>query len=187
MQQQEMELAQSPATVYTAWSGDDFYVAFKLSGVGAAQVTSTRNFVDYQFRRAWGEDLCEILVQPVYADNSAGPVLHMVCKPTGHWLERKGDPRQSVDPWQPLEGVRVRYMATMEQDWRGEVAIPWKAINDSGKGRPKLLRFNFSQHRHATGESASWAGPIDFGRDDGFMGLLYLREPDEPGIVRNPQ
>jgi hypothetical protein len=186
IQQQEMELAQSPATVYTAWSEDDFYVAFKLAGVGSAQVTSTRNFVEYQFRRAWGEDLCEILVQPVYADNSVGPVLHMVCKPTGHWIERKGDPRRSVDPWQPLEGVSVRYVATMDQDWRGEVAIPWKAIADTGKGRPKLLRFNFSQHRDATGESASWAGPIDFGRDEGFMGLLHLRETDEPGLVRTP-
>jgi hypothetical protein len=46
-----------------------------------------------------------------------------------------------------------------------------------------VLRFNFIQHKHSTGESASWAGPLDFGRDDAFMGLLYLREPDAPGMI----
>jgi hypothetical protein len=46
-----------------------------------------------------------------------------------------------------------------------------------------LLRFNFAQHVHTTGQSATWAGPVDFGRDDSFMGLLYLREPNNPGMA----
>ena len=37
------------------------------------------------------------------------------------------------------------------------------------------------QHQASTGESASWAGPVDHGRDDAFMGLLHLRE-HEAGI-----
>ena len=40
--------------------------------------------------------------------------------------------------------------------------------------------------RHATGESASWAGPIDFGRDESFMGLLYLRDLDAARLSPRP-
>jgi hypothetical protein len=112
-------------------------------------------------------------------------VLHLVCKPAGgHWVERKTDRRGAVDPWQPVEGAGIYYACTLDGDWRGELRIPWKAIADEGKGRPRLLRFNFAQHKHTTGESASWAGPIDFGRDDAFMGLIYLKESDEPGMAR---
>jgi hypothetical protein len=54
---------------------------------------------------------------------------------------------------------------------------------DTSRGIPPFLRFNFVQHNHSTGESASWSGPIDFGRDDALMGLLYLREPNDPGMA----
>ena len=178
LQRQELPYASTPTSLYTGWADENFYLAFKLGGLSTSDLRSTRNFVDYQFRRAWGEDLCQVIVQPVYRDNTVGPILHLVCKPSGgHWVERKLDPRTHADPWQALEGAGIRYAATMDGDtWRGEVAIPWKAINDGDKGMPVLLRFNFVQHQAATGQSASWAGPIDFGRDDAFMGLLYLRQ-----------
>ena len=81
------------------------------------------------------------------------------------------------------------YVARPEGDrWRGEIQIPWRAImaaaaegNNQPVEPPTLLRFNFAQHRNATGESASWAGPIDFGRDDSFMGVLYLRDLTDSG------
>jgi hypothetical protein len=192
LQKQDLQYAQRPATVYTGWGDESFYVAFKLSGVDA-QANQSRNFVDYQFRRAWGEDLCEVLVQPVFDDNSLGPVLHIVCKPAGQWIERKQNPRLYTNPWQPFEGAAIRYAATIDPaanggkgpggaggEWRGELAIPWKAITGRDNAIPKLLRFNFAQHVHATGESASWAGPVDFGRDDAFMGLLYVRDANNP-------
>ena len=134
----------------------------------------------YQSRRAWGEDLCEVLIQPVYADNSPGPVLHLVCKPNGaQWVQRK-----EKGKWETIEGGGVRYAATTPGDrWRGELAIPWKLISGIDRDLPSLLRFNFSQHRLATGESASWCGPVDFGRDDSLMGVLYLRTPPDIGIA----
>ena len=67
--------------------------------------------------------------------------------------------------------------------WAGEVAIPWNAVVEAGRPVPTLLRFNFTQHRAATGESATWAGPVDFGRDDAFTGVLHLRESRAPGII----
>ena len=185
LQRQELRLASTPSRVYTGWAEDGFYVAFALKGITPENLLKgSQNFVDYQFRRAWGEDLCTVLIQPVYDDNRLGPVLHLVCKPTGHWVERKLDPKLNAEPWQPLEGARIRYKAALNgSDWSGEVSIPWKAILDTGAALPTLLRFNFSQHRTATGESASWAGPVDFGRDDAFTGVLYLRETRAPGLI----
>lgn len=184
--------ATTPSGVYTTWAEDRFYVAFRVEGAQQSPQSRSRNFVNYQFRRAWGEDLCQLLVQPVYADNSAGPVLHVVCKANGSvWVERKVDARTAVDPWQPVEGAEIRYQASFaDAQWRGEISIPWAAIVEADRatdaaGRrqvPALLRFNFAQHKAATGETATWAGPVDFGRDDAFTGILLLRDPEVPGM-----
>ena len=146
-----------------------------------------------------GRDLCEVLIQPVYVNNSLGPLLHVVLKPNGSsWVERKLNPKQHANPWEPFESTGIRYYAALahggkdparkdaagaDGKWTGELAIPWKVLNDPNLGMPTLLRFNFSQHRTATGESASWAGPVDFGRDDAFMGCLQVRDPDIPGMA----
>jgi hypothetical protein len=184
LQSQQLQLATTPTSIFTGWADENFYIAFKVSGIAGGDLRATRNWVAYEFRRAWGEDLCQILIEAVYADGSIGPMMHVALKPNGTWVERKLDPHLFADPWQAFEGTGLRYAATIDNaDWRGEVAIPWKAICDpSRKDRPVMLRFNFSQHKTATGESASWAGPIDFGRDDQFMGLLFLREQDNPGM-----
>ncbi len=184
VQAQQLKMADQPASIYSAWSDDNFYLAFRLGGVDSIDIRSTHNFVNYQDRRAWGEDLAEILIQPIYIDNSTGPLLHIVCKPGGDWVERKDRP--SDDEFTALEGAGVRYASSVDprqQIWRGELAIPWRAIADSGRGRPSLLRFNFIQHQNSTGQSASWAGPIDFGRDDRWMGLIHLHEEPAPGLA----
>lgn len=184
VQRQEIRPASTSSKVYTAWAEHHFYLAFALEGITPENLLKgSQNFVDYESRRAWGEDLCGVLVQAVFDDNSVGPVLHVVCKPTGLWVERKLDQRLNANPWQPLEGTGVRYKAVIDKtNWRGELSIPWRAVCDAERGIPSLLRFNFVQHRTATGESASWAGPVDFDRDDSFTGVLYLRESRAPGI-----
>jgi hypothetical protein len=181
LQSQQIQPAATPSQIYTGWADDNFYVAFKVQGLSQQDVRLTRNFATYQFRRGWGEDLCQILIQPVYRDSSLGPVIHIVAKPNGScWIERKGDVMSS-EAWPAFEGTGVHYIATLDGPaWRGEIAIPWKAIS-ADKGRPAMLRFNFTQHRTDTGESASWAGPIDFGRDDAFTGLIVIRDTANPG------
>jgi hypothetical protein len=187
LQKQALELASTRSRIYTGWAAENFYVAFALDGISRSSAGG-RNFVDYQARRAWGEDLCEVLIQAVYANNQLGPVLHVVCKPNGgNWVERKLNPRQSASPWEPFE-AGVRYHAvTSGTNWTGEVAIPWKIFTNANLGSPLLLRFNFAQHRTATGESASWAGPIDFGRDDAFMGALQIHAINAPGMAQRPE
>src|SRR5688572_15187258 len=80
----------------------------------------------------------------------------------------------------------LRYQTSLDAgNWRGELAIPWELINDKDhEGQiPKLLRFNFTQYKQSTGESASWAGPLDYGRDDSLMGLLHIRDLRSPGMA----
>ncbi len=190
IQKLELQFASTPTQIYSAWGQTDFYVAFKVNGTQPAGGGAERNFVEYQFRRAWEEDLCEMIAQPIYNDGSTGPVLHLVCKPRGQlFVERKTNPKENANPWEAVVGEAVRYAATTETKntesiWRAELAIPWSAMNDvKHQGvQPTLLRFNFVQHKNATGESASWAGPIDYGRDENFTGLLYLRDPANPGV-----
>lgn len=191
VRRQQIELADTPTSLFTSWSEDGLHLSFRLSGVGAPQAPArSRNFVEYQSRRASGEDLCEIMVQPLYTDSAVGPTLHVVCKPSGNWVERKPQGRAGqAEQWVPFESTGVRYAWTLDAAtgvWRGELTIPWKAINLSDRARPGLLRFNFAQHQHAGGQSASWAGPIDFGRDEALMGLLQLREPNTPGLANTP-
>jgi hypothetical protein len=186
LQRQELQRASTPTKLYSAWAAENLYLAFSVQGIAQDSVHRAQNFVTYKDRRAWGEDLSEILIQPVYADpaHPLGTVLHIVCKPNGGvWVERKLDERLHVRPWEVVEGAAVRYANTTpgNGEWLGELAIPWKLIGDTTHGLPLLLRFNFVQHRTLDGESASWCGPIDFGRDDALMGVLFLRTPDAAG------
>jgi len=187
LQKQQIQFAPVPAKLYTAWARENFFLAFSLEGL-SPDPHQAHNDVYYQARRAWGEDLCEALIQPVYSDNSLGPVLHVVCKPNGaDWVEQKAEASKPASPaWQPAGGSSVRYAATTtpEGRWRGELAMPWRLVCGADRGElPVMLRFNFSQHRAATCESASWAGPVDFGRDESVTGVLYLRTPPDAGIA----
>ena len=177
---QELKFVAGDSKIYSAFGRDHFYLAFSLEGL-APNGHQAHNEVYYQARRAWGEDLCELLIQPVYRDNSLGPVLHVVCKPNGSdWAERKGDNTGFGDDWRATEGAGLRYATTTAGGrWRGELGIPWKLINAAQKDSPVLLRFNFCQHRQQNCESSSWCGPVDFGRDQNLMGVLYLRNAGE--------
>lgn len=182
VQKQELRWAEQPSAIYSTWTGTNVYLGFKVEGADAASLTATagKSFIDYDMRRAWGEDVCEVLVQAVYADNTTGPLVHLACKPGGQLeVSRRLDPKLNANPWQAFAGSDILYAATLVGSaWRGEIAVPWEAMSDArhaGK-RPAMLRFNFSQHRGNSGESSSWAGPVDYGRDEGFMGLVEVRE-----------
>jgi hypothetical protein len=177
-----IEPASAASQVFTTWADDNFYLGFRVSGVTVPQ--PQRNFVDFQFRRAWGEDLCEALIQPINDDNSPGPITYLACKPGGVCvIKRRADSRAGPGTWQEIAGADVRYAANASAaGWTGDLAIPWKLILPGDRPRPRVLRFNFIQHMASNGESASWAGPIDFDMDVSYMGLIFLRDSGAPGM-----
>lgn len=179
LQRQKIDRAKTSTSLYSTWTPTSLHVAFRIDGADSPITNAGTNFVRYQLRRAWGEDVCELLVQPVYADNSVGPLLHLACKPQGQLvISRRLDPRLYASPWQAFAASDVMYGYSVAKSvWRGEIGIPWDVINDAphANKRPVLLRLNFSQHLATRGESSSWAGPVDFGRDEGFMGAIQLK------------
>jgi hypothetical protein len=190
VQQQEIQFSPTNAAVYSTWTPGHFYLGFRVEGADSSSSGVASNFVNYECRRAWGEDICEVLMQPIYADNSVGPLVHIACKPQGAVeIVRRLDPKLNASPWQPVAGAEVRYWPTLVNAvWRGEMAIPWELLNDpqhAGR-KPVFLRFNFIQHRASTGQSTSWAGPVDQDREDNFTGLLEIRRADQSGFVDRP-
>jgi len=183
VQDQELRYAQTDSAIYSSWSAAAMHLGFRVDGIDKPTTISGRNFVEHELRRAWGEDVCELLFQAVYADNTLGPLLYVAAKPQGQLdIQRRLDRQQHANPWMAFSGADIRYGFSIDKSlWRGEIEIPWDAFNDAahqGK-RPAMLRFNFSQHRGSTGESSSWAGPVDFGRDETFMGVLQIRQADD--------
>ncbi len=187
VQHWRIQPAETSSTLFSGWGEDNFYFAFHVRGTGAGQPLH-RNFIEQQFRRGWGEDLCEMLIQPIYDDNTMGPLTYLACKPNGvcvvsHSIAGATRPSDSS----AQTDTTVRYAANPQSGaWDGELAIPWSVLLDGNRPLPRLLRFNFIQHRAANGESDSWAGPIDYDRDDQLMGLLYLRDTSPPGMSQMP-
>jgi hypothetical protein len=185
-QKQSLIMTPTKSAIYSTWTPGSFYLAFKVEGADAPITNAGKSWVDYEFRRAWGEDVCEVLIQPVYHDNTSGPLFHAGCKKLqGVEIERRASSRQNISPWEPFNGGGIHYASTIDGPvWRGEIVIPWSALNAPGDGRqPRFLRFNFIQHHGTSGQSASWAGPIDFSRDEQMMGLIEIRQPARPGFV----
>jgi hypothetical protein len=192
LQAGQVQRTAGESQAFVAWTGEGLHVAFRLqdAGNGPGAMRTTRNFVETDYRRIWNEDVCELLIQPIWTVNGEpadGPLLHVVCKPDGAFARRRVDRRTAAEPWQTFESG-MRFAATVDEEgiWRGEVTLPWSALRSAlteeqlgalGRdARPALLRFNLSQHDGETGRSASWAGPVDFGADDKFTGALVLRE-----------
>ena len=122
VQRQELQWSATKSNVFTSWGRENFYLAFAVEGL--ARPEQAKNFVEYEDRRAWGEDLCEILMQPILRDNKPGAVLHIVVKPTGGvWAEKK--PAAPDETWRPVESTGIRYAAsTPESSCAGKWPSP---------------------------------------------------------------
>jgi hypothetical protein len=180
----KIEPAELPSSIYSGWSDENLYVAFRVGGVGNFPGSVFHNDVKYENGIATGENLCEILVQPIYIDDTTGPATHIVCRPGGVWVERKTGDGAAAGQWIPYDAGGIRIASTFDGKarlWRSELEIPWRAIIPPDRGRPSLLRFNFIQHREETNESASWAGPLYESRQSGLTGLLLVRDESRLG------
>ncbi|MEL7237279.1 MAG: hypothetical protein AAGK78_00335, partial [Planctomycetota bacterium] len=192
----DVRRADLPAQVFAGWTAEGLHLGFRFEGLAPQPegIRSARTFIETQHRRAWGEDLCQLVVQPIYesrGETELGPAVHVVLKPSGNaFAQIAVDRRTNELVWQDVQ-ANLPYSTTVEQAtgiWRGEITLPWSALQEGPRtvrsmaNVPAMLRFNVSQHVADTGESASWAGPVDHGRDASITGALILRKPRQVGI-----
>ena len=174
--------AEVPAGLWAGFTDENLYLAFELAGLTEGATTAGNVVLrDEDTGRAWGEDLAEVVVRPLYADGTLGPTVLIAFKPNGAAAGRSR--LKDADAYTPFEGA-IRYVAEVDGGtWRGEAAVDWSALllpdrldNLGQPERPAALLFNFGQHRPATGTTATWAGPVDHLESARFTGVLTLGE-----------
>lgn len=150
-----------PAKAYARWEAGALWVAIRFDGVSAENLAAT-NFTREEQGRACGEDLCRMVLKRVGAGRDQE--VRLLVKPSGVTVE-KGE----------LPGERVLYASGVKDGvWRAEMRIPAALLGSELKDGTQL-EFQLVRHDGETGESASWAGPVD--RDyEGLRGLLLIVE-----------
>lgn len=178
LQTRTLTKATTNSKLYSTWTDRKLYLAFRLEGADMPITNAEKNFVNRQLGRAWGEDIAEILIQPVYG-STEGPLFLLTLKPRGQLqIKRRLDPRTAINPWETFGGADLLYASNVTDSvWRGEISIPFEAMlaPNQVNGKPTYLKLNFLQHRGRTGESSSWAGPIDQILDQPLCGILQIR------------
>ena len=181
-----------PAQIFAAWTTEGLHLAFRFEGVARQNsgLRVARTFVEQQHRRAWGEDLAQIVVQPHFdqqGDEHIGRAMQIVLKPTGNVIAQQQPDRATAgSDWQDVRS-NLAFATSVQSTtgvWRGELTIPWDAFEDAPAdgNLPSLVRLNITHHVGETGESTSWAGPVDYGNDLSITGALVLRKPQPVGM-----
>lgn len=147
--------AAKPTEVLARWDDGALYLAFRSESVGPPPAVAT-NQIAAESGRAFGRDVLRITLAP-----PGQPPVRILAKPQALTVESPG-------------GSDITAASTVENGtWRCEVRIPAALL---GGLRPNaVLPFNVVRHDATTGESSSWAGPLD--RDDQpWMGLLVISD-----------
>ena len=191
----ELERTGEPVQLFAAWTRFGLHLAFEAE---VTQIESsnrfTRTFVDLDAGRVSGEDAIELFLQPLRVEGAGetvpGPRLHLVLKPNGTVVARRGSAAGSIIAWEPVAAdLRFASTTTDAGRWRAELTVPWASLNllddpagsrsATALGRvPDLLSFNLAQHRPAA-RPGSWAGPVDQISDGRITGALILSRGDE--------
>lgn len=156
--------------VLMRWEPEGLWVGLRLSGVSHRGAAVGTNFVTEAQGRAFGEDLCRLVLR------SGGSEVRLLLKPAGLTVEEAPAgvasavvPYAAVTEGVPGEGGRD------ERVWRAELRVP-SAMLGGPLSVGQAIEMNLIRHDRETGESSSWAGPID--RDlQPFRGVLVLRGP----------
>lgn len=131
------------------WTPEALSIGLRLSGVSQVSASTATNFAPETAGRGSGEDLCRLILR------SSGVELRLLLKPTGLTVEHAS------------AAAGVAYATRVDPDrergerlWRAELRIPAQLLG--GRLSPgQALEMNLIRHDEATGESSSWAGPVD--------------------------
>ncbi len=152
------------------------YVAINSEFDGrVAQPTARRNRVEYDDMIPVGEELVEVLIDPLNAGTrSPGDLYHIVVKPSGSYLVERGirfdPPCGSRSPWPTDIVVSVR---TFDDRWTVEMRIPLDSFEGLGTEHA-IWGFNVTRYDASGQEFSTWSGATRNAYDPLSLGNLYL-------------
>lgn len=145
--------------ILAKWDDNNLYLAIRAEGTAKDAANIATNFTAEDKGRAYGEELCRLMLKGL---GGGGKELQLLIKPSGMTVEKGAG--------------QIRYAATNERSvWRAEICIPATALGLRSFGPQVPIEFNLIRHDPATGESSSFAGPIDQDTQP-TRGLLILSE-----------
>lgn len=150
------------------WDGDALYVAIRAEGASravAAGSSGVTNFTREVAGRAYGEELVRIALGAGLGE------LRLLVKPSGVTVEAGGGVGNAGGT---VGGVK--FASVVEGGvWRAEMRIPAAMLPGVELAAGSAVQMNLVRHDAETGESSSWAGPID--RDyQALRGVLLLAD-----------
>lgn len=147
-----------PTRVLMRWEKDTLFLALRVDAVSPPASNATRtgvtNFVRETDGRAYGEDLVRLVMK--IGDRE----VRLLVKPSGVTIEAA--PPQPGAANTAADTTTVKYAGAVEAGvWRAELRIPASMLVKGELTADTTLEFNLIRHDPETGESASWAGPLD--------------------------
>jgi hypothetical protein len=175
--------APAKTLVFVMADDESLYVgAFCQTRAEPATLASRRNTVVYDDFVPAGEELIEILIDPLNAGTrSPADLYHIAVKPTGAALWEKGVSSN------PQVGPRESWPADIQvatdsrsDHWTVELKIPLSAF-DIDSDQPNMWGFNVTRFDAAGQEFSTWSGASGNAYDPLSLGNLYL-----PGVAAGP-
>jgi hypothetical protein len=155
---------------------DHLYVAVngmydgRVAGLG-----SRRNTVEYDDLIPVGEELVEVLIDPLNSGTrSPADLYHIVVKPSGSYLTERGirfDP--PCGPWEPWPAAVEIATRTHPTRWTAELRIPLASFGEVGTDHA-FWGLNVTRYGLTGEEFSTWSGASGNAYDPLSLGNLYL-------------
>ena len=155
---------------------DYLYIAINSEFDGrVARPTLRRNRVEYDDMIPVGEELVEILIDPLNAGTrTPGDLYHIVVKPSGSYLVERGirfDPPCGFrSPWPTDIVVSAR---AVDDRWTVEIRIPLESFGVVSTEHA-IWGFNVTRYDASAQEFSTWSGAWGNAYDPLSLGNLYL-------------
>ena len=152
------------------------YIAINCkSDARAVRRVSRRNRVDYDDLIPLGDELVELLIDPLNTGTrSPADLYHMVVKPSGTYFLEKGiafePPCGPREPWPADIDVATGLAADR---WTAELRIPLDAFN-LGATEHTIWGLNVTRYDASRQEFSTWSGASGNAYDPISLGNLYL-------------
>lgn len=169
----------SPTRAFLCMDRENLYVAVRCQlQPGERPLWQANNTIPLDGAIPWGQDLVEILLDPLNAHQGTGESVYCLqVKPSGLLVARKGcltdPPMNPSELWQA--GARVA-VSVASDAWIVEAAIPLESLGPAAS-RNRIWGCNITRLDARRGEYASWSGARGHTYAPHLLGNLVLLRP----------